>query len=353
MQLPPGAEFVLPNLVLPTIVFLALGLGVGIGIVVSICSYSICLIKSKKKEEDVELDSSRFNSIDRRSLDRNRRTHHLVNPTPVVNKINVGVQKYPERIIPANPSAPGVVDYPKKQRNLSGTDFAPIPRQERLKIPHPKVVDAQNNLGQPTELNFLPEKIFSNEMPKLHNPKVAENKNILDHPTKQNTQKLPQTYGPWYGRAPNKEDKPTIEDIMVVYSDTLCPLLEIIDDSKADTLHRRHKAKGLLYAFFKKCQTLRSPEKVKDLDFRTAILLEHPRELKKFSDALGGLMSRTTKDPYFIFANGEEVKMLESFFKMCDEKESSEKLEELCQSILKRLDLDFDDQNGGSDLIMI
>ena len=236
---------------------------------------------------------------------------------------------------------------------MSGTDFAPIPRQERLKIPHPKVVDAQNNLGQPTELNFLPEKIFSNEMPKLPNPKVADNKNGLDHPTKQNTQKLSQTYGPWYGRAPNKEDKPTIEDIMVVYSDTLCPLLEIIDDSKADTLHRRHKAKGLLYAFFKKCQTLRSPEKVKDLDFRTAILLEHPRELKKFSDALGGLMSRTTKDPYFIFANGEEVKMLESFFKMCDEKESSEKLEELCHSILKRLDLDFDDQNGGSDLIMI
>ena len=79
---------------------------------------------------------------------------------------------------------------------------------------------------------------------------------------------FPQTYGPWYGRAPNKEDKPTIEDIMVVYSDTLCPLLEIIDDSKADTLHRRHKAKGLLYAFFKKCQTLRSPEKVKDLDIK-------------------------------------------------------------------------------------
>ena len=123
MQLPPGAEFVLPNLVLPTIVFLALGLGVGIGIVLSICSYSICLIKSKKKEEDVELDSSRFNSIDRRSLDRNRRTHHLVNPTPVVNKINVGVQKYPERIIPANPSAPGVVDYPKKQRSSSSHFF--------------------------------------------------------------------------------------------------------------------------------------------------------------------------------------------------------------------------------------
>ena len=98
---------------------------------------------------------------------------------------------------------------------------------------------------------------------------------------------------------------------------------------------------------------MRSPEKVKDLDFRTAILLEHPGELKKFSDALGGLMSRTTKDPYFIFANGEEVKMLESFFTMCDEKESSEKLEELCQSILKRLGLDFNDQNGGSDLIMI
>jgi hypothetical protein len=236
---------------------------------------------------------------------------------------------------------------------LSGTDFAPIPRQERLKIPHPKVVDAQNNLGQPTELNFLPEKIFSKEMPKLHNPKVTENKNILDHPTKKNVPKLPQTYGPWYGRAPNKGDDPTIEDIMVVYSDTLCPLLEIIDNSKADTLHRRHKAKGLLYAFFKKCQTLRSSEKVKDLDFRTAILLEHPHELKKFSGALGGLMSRTTKDPYFIFADGEEVKMLESFFKMCDEKESSVKLEELCQSILKRLNLDFDDQNGGSDLVMI
>ena len=123
MQLPNEAEFVLPNLVLPTIVFLALGLGVGIGIVLSICSYSICLVKSKKKEEDVELDSSRFNSIDRRSLDRNRRTHHLVNPTPVVNKINVGVQKYPERIIPANPSAPGVVDYPKKQRSISSHFF--------------------------------------------------------------------------------------------------------------------------------------------------------------------------------------------------------------------------------------
>ena len=126
MQLPPGAEFVLPNLVLPTIVFLALGLGVGIGVVVSICSYSICLVKSKKKEEDIELDSSRFNSIDRRSLDRNRRTHHLVNPTPVVNKINVGVQKYPERLIPANPSAPGVVDYPKKQRS-SSSHFFTIP----------------------------------------------------------------------------------------------------------------------------------------------------------------------------------------------------------------------------------
>ena len=98
---------------------------------------------------------------------------------------------------------------------------------------------------------------------------------------------------------------------------------------------------------------MRSPEKVKNLDFRITILLEHPRELKEFSDALGGLMSRTTEDPLFVFANREEVKMLESFFKMCDEKESSEKLEELCQSILKRLDLDFDDQNGGSDLIMI
>ena len=84
-------------------------------------------MKSKKKEEDIELDSSRFNSIDRRSLDRNqRRTHHLVNPTPVVNKINVGVQKYPERIIPANPSAPGVVDYPKKQRS-SSSHFFTIP----------------------------------------------------------------------------------------------------------------------------------------------------------------------------------------------------------------------------------
>ena len=109
MQPSPGAEFVLPNLVLPTIVFLVLGVGFGIGVVVSICSYSICLLKSKKKEEDIELDS----------LDRNRRTHHLVNPIPVVNKINVGVQKYPERLIPANPSAPGVVDYPKKQRSSS------------------------------------------------------------------------------------------------------------------------------------------------------------------------------------------------------------------------------------------
>ena len=132
-QLPNEAEFVLPNLVLPTIVFLALGLGVGIGIVLSICSYSICLVKSKKKEEDIELDSSRFNSIDRRSLDRNRRTHHLVNPTPVVNKINVGVQKYPERIIPANPSAPGVVDYPKKQRS-SSSHFFTIPVSTNLQI---------------------------------------------------------------------------------------------------------------------------------------------------------------------------------------------------------------------------
>ena len=56
MQLPNEAEFVLPNLVLPTIVFLALGLGVGIGIVLSICSYSICLVKSKKKEEDVAME---------------------------------------------------------------------------------------------------------------------------------------------------------------------------------------------------------------------------------------------------------------------------------------------------------
>ena len=94
---------------------------------------------------------------------------------------------------------------------------------------------------------------------------------------------------------------------------------------------------------------MRSPEKVKDLDFRTAILLEHPGELKKFSDALGGLMSRTTKDPYFIFANGEEVKMLESFFKMCDEKKPPEKLEEVCLSILKRLNLESEDETPSRD----
>ena len=57
INFPPGAEFVLPNLVLPTIVFLALGLGVGNGIVVTICSYSNFLVKSEKKEEDNELDS--------------------------------------------------------------------------------------------------------------------------------------------------------------------------------------------------------------------------------------------------------------------------------------------------------
>ena len=51
MQLPNEAEFILPNLVLPIIVFLALGLGVGIGSVVSICSNSICLVKFKERKK--------------------------------------------------------------------------------------------------------------------------------------------------------------------------------------------------------------------------------------------------------------------------------------------------------------
>ena len=50
-QLPNEAEFVLPNLVLPTIVFLVLGLGVGIEVVASICSNSICLHKSKERKK--------------------------------------------------------------------------------------------------------------------------------------------------------------------------------------------------------------------------------------------------------------------------------------------------------------
>jgi len=78
------------------------------------------------------------------------------------------------------------------------------------------------------------------------------------------------------------------------------------------------------------------------------VILDHPCELKKFSVALADLMSRTTKDPYSIFAN-EEVKMLESFFKMCDEKKPPEKLEELCQSILRRLNLESEDESSSRD----
>ena len=338
---------------------------------------------------------------------------------------------------------------------MSGTDFAPIPRQERLKIPHPKVVDAQNNLGQPTELNFLPEKIFSNEIPKLHNPELAENKNILDHPTKQKLSSdpvisipknqpslddidnsikhvnpfnsdmsptscremqkipLPQVIGGtnnaslptqlkvlpqkmFSQQTTNKRDmlsldepktftipRPNIigdkknlghliekdrsemrspkvsskdkgtwpnllDQMMELYRDTLYPLMQMIDDNETAPLFRRKKVHKLLQTFFIKCQTLGSSEKVGDLDSRTKVILDHPCELKKFSVDLADLMSRTTTH-IFDVSNGEEKKMLESFFKMCDEKKPPEKLEEVCLSILKRLNLESEDETLSRD----
>merc|ERR1719483_349723 len=107
-----------------------------------------------------------------------------------------------------------------------------------------------------------------------------------------------------------------LEQMMELYRDTLCPLMQMIDDNENAPLFRRKKVHKLLQTFFIKCQTLGSSEKVGELDSRTTVILDHPCELKKFSVDLADLMSRTTKEPYSIYAN-EEVKMLESFFKMC------------------------------------
>jgi hypothetical protein len=389
---------------------LLLVIGVFIGIFITICIYSVCSgqwCKRKEKPKDLEMDQ---------------------------------------------------MTKPHSNSGVSPTTPITNPQQERLKIPHSKVVDAQNNLGQPTELNFLPEKILSNEIPKLHNHKVAENKNILDHPTKQklssdpvknipenqpslddadNSMKevnpfssdlsptscremqkipLPQVIGGtnntslptqlkilpekmFLQQPTNKEDmlsldepksftipRPNIiggkkdlghqieknliprsemrspkvsskdkgtwpnllDQMMDLYRNTLCPLMQMIDDNENAPLFRRKKVHKLLQTFFIKCQTLGSSEKVGELDSRTKVILDHPCELKKFSVDLADLMSRTTKNVFDV-SNGQEKKMLESFFKMCDEKKAPEKLEEVCLSILKRLNLESEDETPSRD----
>ena len=129
-----------------------------------------------------------------------------------------------------------------------------------------------------------------------------------------------------------------------------------------DPLFKGRKVNELLHTFFVKCQTYQSPEKVGELDSRTAIILNHPNELSQFSFELGNLISKTTEKhdlrPYqsytiekheFDLSNGEAVKMLQSFFKKCDENESSEKLDQLCKSILKRLNLEPDSKPSSRD----
>merc|ERR550534_893393 len=119
----------------------------------------------------------------------------------------------------------------------------------------------------------------------------------------------------------------------------------MIDDNENAPLFRRKKVHKLLQTFFIKCQTLASSEKVGELDSRTAVILDHPCELKKFSVALADLMSKTISGHIF----DEEKNMLEWFFKMCDKQKPPEKLEALCQSILKRLNLESEDESSSRD----
>lgn len=342
MLLPNGEEYVLPDLVLPTIIFLVLGVGVGLGIVISVCLHAICIVqspKSNRREDHVELNSIVTHPTKNGG-------GQLIKPKPVINRINP--MSYSGRYSPVRDlkerRTPDIVDYPTKHTNSIHTDYPQEPRTERLKIPHPKVIETKNVHNKPIELSFLHKKIFSNHMPRLHYLELDEN--IYDDPRDDLSGKdiSPERGFPEVSSGGNQNigAKPELDDMMNLCFDILHPLLDLIDDSKSDSLQRRIKAKELLYTFLKKCQMLRSPEKVNDLDCRTAILLDHPSELQAFCDALGGLMSRTIKDPHFIFSSGEEVKMLESFFKTCDEKQSPEKLEALCQSILRRLNLEID-----------
>jgi hypothetical protein len=243
------------------------------------------------------------------------------------------------------------VDKSVKDINPFNSDLSPTSCREMQNVPLPQVIGGTNNTSLPTQLKIFPEKMFLQQTPSKEEILSLDEQNfghlIGKKLIPRSDMRSPKVSSKDKGTWPN-----LLEQMMELYRNTLCPLMQMIDDNENAPLFRRKKVHKLLQTFFIKCQTLESSEKIGELDSRTTVILDHPCELKKFSVALADLMSRTTKDPYSIFAN-EEVEMLESFFKMCDEKESSEKLEELCQSILKRLSLDFDDQNVGSDMIMI
>jgi len=319
-----------------------------------VCSGQWCKT-TKKDTKDVEM----LRIPDKNGVSQNLVTDEIPKIQTPLNEVDAltqfNISKAEQSSMPTPRLTPAPASTPMPTSRLTPVPtLGPTPKP----IPGP----LPNIASQQTKLKFLPEvNLDETKSFTIPRPNIIGDKKDLGHLIEKNLIPRSEMRSPKVnGDKKKKETWPNLDQMMDLYRDTLSPLMQTIDNKNMDPLFKRGKVNELLHTFFVKCQTYRSSEKVGELDSRTAIILNHPNELSQFSFELGNLMSKTTEKHdlrshtiekhEFDLSNSEaELKMLESFFKICDEKESSEKLDQLCKSILKRLNLEPDSKPSSRD----